>query len=172
MYHVTHHSVFAVPDLYKLLHQGCLGPPHLGRSSDSLRWLLDEWERAALASGCLFEPIDPRGRIVRLNLGPLKAAGGSALALWKIMLASPRRVPGGHARLDRLLRASVELAARGIIPLSDRELQQQAALARAAGYPPGRHSPEYLSAEKPAYRVALVRLVEERWDDLLPGARH
>ncbi len=171
-YHVTHHAAFAAADLYKLLHQACLGPAHLGRSADSLRWLLDEWESAAPTPGCLFEPIDPRGRIVRVNLRPLKDAGGSALGIWRIMLASPRESPEGRARLERLLRASAELASRGIIPFDLRELRRQAAFAKESGYPPGRHSPEYLSAEEPAYRVLPVQLVDDRWSELFPGAPH
>jgi hypothetical protein len=170
VYHLTHHPAFAVRDLYKLLHQACLGPAHLGRSSDSFRWLLDEWERTVPTPGDLLEPIDPRGRIVRLNLSPFKGARGSVLGVWRMMRACPREGREERARLERLLRASVELAARGIIPLSGRELLEQATVAREAGYPPGRHSPEYLSAERPTYRVAPLRLVEQRWDDLLPGA--
>jgi hypothetical protein len=170
-YHVTRHPTFAAADLYKLLHQACLGPAHLGRSADSLQWLLDEWERVTPAPGHIVEPIDPRGRIVRLNLRPLKDAGGSALAVWRILLACSRETSEGRARLQRLLQASAALAERGVIPLDGREVRQQAALAKESGYPPGRHSPGYLSAEEPAYRVLPVRLLDERWDDLFPSAR-
>ena len=168
---VQAHPSFGMADLYKLLHQACLGPEHLGRNADSLRWLLGEWEEVQPSEGLLLEPIDPKGRMVRVSLDSLKTHRGSVLTLWRVMLATPRETPEGRARLARYLRASVALAKRGAIHVDPKHLAEIARKAESQGYPPGRHSKAYLAAERPSYRVAPFPLLSEHWDELFPSPR-
>ncbi len=167
-YHTQEHPAFGGADLYKLLHQACLGSAHLGRSARSFHTLLKEWEDIAPSRGPLLEPICPRGLMVRLNLRPLKRVGGSVLAVWRAMVASPAENAGGRERLLKLLAASWSLARHGKLALNPACVVEQVARAKRTHCAPCSHSETYVRLERPSYRVLPQALVEERWHELFP----
>jgi hypothetical protein len=170
-YHMREHPAFGGADLYKLLHQACLGSAHLGRSAHSFHELLKEWEGIVPSSGPLLEPICPRGLMVRLNLRPLKRAGGSVLTVWRAMVASPVEYGGGRERFLRLLAASQALSRHGNLALSPASIADQMARAKQTHCAPCSHSERYVLLERPSYRVFPQGLVEEEgWQELFPTA--
>jgi hypothetical protein len=182
-WHRRRYPLLQARDIYKLVHQGVFGPGHAVASAAQARDGLAR-ELRALATECriqiadcrlqncadeeLIEPIDPRGRLVRVNLRPFlgevkgqKAKAkrqnrGRADAGWlaEALVESARRVKGNPAQMARRLSAAVRWC-RKDLPRQAAGLERMAALAREAGYPAFHHSPAYQRAYRPAYRVSL-----------------
>ncbi len=173
--HLRRHPLLRARDIYKLVHQGVFGPGHIIASAVSARRMLKE-EMAALkvrsqkskaksqSSGEeLIEPIDPGGRLVRVNLRPLTGQRRMQDVEWLVeaMVESARRVKGESRVVKRRLAAAVRWC-RGNLPAEAVELERICAQAEAAGYPAFHHSPAYARAYRPAYRVVLSDCLERR----------
>ena len=181
-WHKQRYPLLEARDVYKLVHQGVFGPGHMIASAALAKRMLEE-EMAALEArsptdeGRMpepeFEPIDPRGELVRVNLRPLlregrrmkdeggkrKDGGSGADSEWLVraLVESARRVKGEPERMRRRLSAAVRWCRKNL-PQQAAELEQLASEARDAGYPALHHSPSYSRAYRPAYRVILGRL--------------
>lgn len=168
-------------DLYKLLHQGVLGPAHAAPSpSAALAWLDDEWRAMAAvadppaAAWPLLEPIRPDSLLVRVHLRPLAALaaagpGGDAArqAAWHALAeafvrtaAAWRGDPGrlrelwAHALADRALwPAPADSAARAAFT---------AGIA-AADWPAVHHGAAFARARAPHYRVVARAGLPAAW---------
>jgi len=181
--HFRHYPLLRAPDIYKLVHQGVFGPGHMIASAAQAKRMLEK-ETAALedrSPHCptgaaaaksrgrmpesAFEPIDPKGRLVRVNLRPLlrmKAEGvgtnaeGSLDADWlaDVLVESARMVKGDPILMRRRLASAVRWC-RQNLPGQASGLERMAAQARESGYPAFHHSPAYQRAYRPAYRVVL-----------------
>jgi hypothetical protein len=111
------------------------------------------------------EPVDPDGRLVRVNLRPLVAAQckmpsaerrmQSVSWLVEAMVESARRVKGNPELMKRRVAAAVRWCRNGL-PRQAADLERLAAEAAASGYPAYHHSPTYARAYRPAYRVVLA----------------
>lgn len=151
-------------DVYKLAFQAAMGSRHAGLDSAMAAGWLDR-EIAALAEGPaepIRDTISPDGRMVRVNLRPYLAAGGSREALLRAFVGTARTFAGSVPRLRRELAEIERMAAAGEIPLPRAALHGYFERMRAQGYPAVEHSDAYASAYHPAYRVVL--------GDLLPAA--
>ncbi len=154
-------------DVYKLLYQAALGPAHAAIDQRLARLWMDREivmlrarrALAPLAGEPLLEEIDPLGQLVRVNLRPFLAAGGSAASLADAFAQTATEFSESPTRLDDYLAAAVDVIREGVNRLDPETLGQFAAEKRAADYPALHHSPEYESAHIPAYRVVLRRLV-------------
>ena len=169
-------------DIYKLVHQGVFGPGHSIASAAHARRTLRE-EMAALEvpspkskvrsqSEPEFEPIEPGGRLVRVNLRPMlgmrdeggkgKVREGRADAEWlaNALVESGRRVKGEPEQMKRRLAAAVRWCRKNL-PRQAAELERMAARAAESGYPALHHSPAYSRAYRPAYRVVLRTCVRK-----------
>ncbi|HTW92534.1 MAG TPA: hypothetical protein VMH22_12610 [bacterium] len=175
--HRRRYPLLRAQDIYKLAHQGVFGPGHIISSAGAARRSLRE-EVAALQvrspnDECRmpeprFEPLEPEGKVVRVNLRPLLARGGRMRDergrhgtggtdigwLAEALVESARRVKGDPERMRRRLAAAVRWC-RGRLPRQAAALERLAAVAAESGYPALHHSRTYARAYRPAYRVIL-----------------
>lgn len=148
-------------DLYKLVFQAAMGSRHAGLDSAMARDWLDQ-EVAGLQPGpdeAVLDTISADGRMVRVNLRPYLAAGGSRDALLRAFVATARDYQGSEAALRRDLDLAERMADDGLLPFSRADLHAYLEQMRARGYPAVEHSPAYEAAYRPAYRVVLRSLV-------------
>lgn len=151
-------------DVYKLAFQGAMGSRHAGLDSAMAAEWLDR-EIAALGDGPpepVRDTISPDGRMVRVNLRPYLAAGGSREALLEAFVRTAREYAGSVPLLRWELAEVERMAAAGEVPLAAAALHAYFDTMRAQGYPAVEHSAAYEAAYRPAYRVVL--------GDLLPPA--
>jgi hypothetical protein len=166
-------------DIYKLVHQGVFGPGHIIASAAAARRALES-ELAALevkgqkarakrqnSDEEVLEPIDPKNRLVRVNLRPWgrspcgDSPRGAAGWLAEALVESARRVKGGPEQMKRRLAAAVRWCRRNL-PRQAAELERMAAQAGESGFPAFHHSPAYKRAYRPAYRVILSDCLKPR----------
>ncbi len=152
-------------DIYKLVYQGVMGTEHAVSDSAAVlgRLALELKSVEASKSEPLFEPIHPTGLLVRVNLRPFKAAGGSAQALGTCFLQTAKFIHPSPARLGEILK-SLGKADLGNKRLSSRFRRFVSRMSRH-GYPALHHSDEYRERYKPAYRVVSSQCIEQ----LLPS---
>ncbi len=148
-------------DVYKLVFQATMGSRHAGLDSAmAAEWLTREV--AQLGPGPaepVVDTISPDGRMVRVNLRPYLAAGGSRDALLAAFLRTAREFRGSRAGLRRALGAVERLGGTRDLPLRRGALHTYFERMRTRGYPAVEHSDEYLGAYLPSYRVVLAALV-------------
>lgn len=150
-------------DVYKLAFQAAMGSRHAGLDSAMAAGWMDR-ELASLAAGPpepIRDTISSDGRMVRVNLRPYLAAGGSREALLRAFVRTAREFTGSLPRLRRELAQIERLAAAGEIPLPRSALHAYFERMRAQGYPAVEHSSGYDSAYHPAYRVVLAEFLPE-----------
>jgi hypothetical protein len=148
-------------DVYKLVFQAAMGSRHAGLDSAmAAEWLAREI--ASLPPGPeepVLDTISADGRMVRVNLRPYLAAGGSRDALLSAFVRTAREYRGSAAELRRELADVERMAGAGPIPLTRAALHESFERMRARGYPAVEHSEAYEAAYRPAYRVVLVRFL-------------
>jgi len=148
-------------DLYKLVFQAAMGSRHAGLDSAMAREWLDR-EIAGLRPGsgeAVLDTISADGRMVRVNLRPYLAAGGSPDALLRAFVGTARGFQGSEAALRWDLDVAERMADDRLLPFSRADLHAYLEQMRARGYPAVEHSPGYEAAYRPAYRVVLRALV-------------
>jgi hypothetical protein len=143
-------------DIYKLLYQGVRGPEHIISSPQAFReYLMSEWQ--ALNPGGddpLTESIRPDGTLLRLNLRPFKAAGGSLEALTAACLETARRPWGTQVELQQAWKSFVNACQTGCWrDLGMQEVESFNSWIKDIGYPPVHHSESYRNLYRPAYRL-------------------
>jgi hypothetical protein len=150
-------------DVYKLAFQAAMGSRHAGLDSAMAAEWLDR-EIASLGDGPpepIRDTISSDGRMVRVNLRPYLAAGGSREALLRAFVRTAREFAGSLPRLRRELAEIERLAAAGEIPLAREALHAYFERMRAQRFPAVEHSSGYQSAYHPAYRVVLADLLPD-----------
>ncbi|BCX02170.1 MAG: hypothetical protein KatS3mg053_0108 [Candidatus Roseilinea sp.] len=153
--HLRRYPLMQAEDVYKLLHQACLGSEHAVQDLDGVRrWMLREL--AEMGDGPddpLVDPIAPDGRIVRVHLRPYVAAGYDPAQLLDAFVHTANGYRGSHEDLQRVLDAVIALAEAGSLPLDARRLIELSRSLAAQGFPAIHHSDAYERAYRPAYRV-------------------
>jgi len=171
----------APADLYKLLHQGVMGPAHAVPSlSAALAWLDDEWRTMAatadppVAAWPLIEPIRPDSLLVRVHLRPLavlaaaepdgeaaRRAAWSALAEAFVRTAAVWH--GDSVRLRGLWARA--LADRALWPAAADSSLRAAFTAEvaAAGWPAVHHGAVFARTRAPHYRVVARAELPAAW---------
>ncbi|MBX2821957.1 MAG: hypothetical protein KTR29_19840 [Rhodothermaceae bacterium] len=150
-----------VQDWYKLLHQASMGNRHLG-VEDSLiyDYLLGEWERIGASDAePLIEYISPDSSVVRLNLRPFKAAGGTPDAVFNAMKSTWETFVPSEAQFVTYLEELQQASRRSQLDISGESLTQIIDQKREEGFPAVHHSETYESLYKPAYRVLDRRFI-------------
>jgi hypothetical protein len=182
-WHCRRYPLLRAQDIYKLVHQGVFGPGHIIASAAQARRMLEEEVAALEVKGQeakakrqssdeeLLEAIDPDGRLVRVNLGPLaatqcKVQGARSKMqdtgwLVRAMVESGWRVNGDPAQMKRRLAAAVRWCRKNL-PRQAAELERMATRAEGLGYPAFHHSPAYFRAYRPAYRVVLRTCLNQK----------
>ena len=148
-------------DWYKLFHQASMGNRHLG-VDDSLiyNYLLAEWARIdASDEEPLLEYISTDSSVVRLNLRPYKASGGTPDAVFDAMKKTWESFSPSEDQLVSYLTELQRASRQRYLDLSTEELVQFINQKKEEGFPAVHHSKEYESLYKPAYRVLERRFV-------------
>lgn len=182
-WHCRRYPLLKSWDIYKLVHQGVFGPGHVVAGAEQAkRSLKDEVERLKAEhrnrgrNEELVEPIELRGRLVRVNLRPLlqkerrvkseerrsnwgEEHRASADLLAEAMVESAARVKGDPRIMKQRLAAAVKWC-RSNLPGQAGELERLSARAERSGYPAFHHSAAYTRAYRPAYRVVLSDFVK------------
>jgi len=183
--------VLRAQDIYKLVHQGVFGPGHIIASAAAARRALEGEMTALKVEGQklrakrqnpdeeLLEPIEPGGRLVRVNLRPLAATQCKVQNArckmrdtgWLVaaMVESVRRVQGDPEQMRRRLAVAIGWC-RENLPLQAVELMKIAVETGATGFPALHHSSAYARAYRPAYRVMLVTCLNQKSAPLVPTA--
>jgi hypothetical protein len=160
---VTRYPGMQPADVYKLVFQATMGSRHAGLDSAmAAEWL--SREVAQLGPGPeepVLDTISPDGRMVRVNLRPYLAAGGSRVALLAAFVRTAREFPGSRAALRRALVSVERLAGARALPLRRGVLHAYFERMRARGYPAVEHSDGYRAAYHPSYRVVLRTFLPE-----------
>ncbi|MCS6848545.1 MAG: hypothetical protein RMN52_12640 [Anaerolineae bacterium] len=153
--HLRRYPLMQAEDVYKLLHQACLGSEHAVRDLDGVRrWLARELaEMGAGPDDPLIDPIAPDGRIVRVHLRPYVAAGHDPAQLLDAFVRTANGYRGSHDDLQRALDEAIALAEAGVVTLDARRLRELSRSLAAQGFPAIHHSDAYERAYRPAYRV-------------------
>lgn len=103
------------------------------------------------------EPLDPKSRLVRVNLRPLyEDKGRMKTDEWLVaaLVESAQRVKGDPELMRRRLAAAIGWC-RENLPLQAVKLTKIAVETGATDFPALHHSPAYERAYRPAYRVVL-----------------
>ena len=158
---LARHPEMGPEDLYKLLHQAAMGSEHAMHDTAGVRaWMVNEL--ATMGQGPaepMIDTIAPGGAIVRMNLRPWVAAGRSTDSLLAAFVATATAYPPDTARLARYLAAADTIVAGGKASFGLSAWHDLVAAKRAAGFPAGEHSPAYVAAYRPAYRIVAGALV-------------
>ncbi len=172
-------------DLYKLVHQGTLGPAHaVPADGSAVAWLQREWREAAADSAGqggsawpLFEPLRPDSQLVRVHLAPLAALvtrGVPAADQARILAAAWEQLAGAFAgtagtwpRAPDLLRAvwtraAADTALWAAWPGASAVGAFTGDVARA-GWPAVHHSEAFVRCRRPHYRVVSRALLPPAW---------
>jgi len=162
-YHLEHHPRLSVEDVYKLLYEASFGVRHI--LTDSSAALVDlEHEMASLdsipAGETLLEPISIHDDMVRVNLRPFKLLNLSPPLLVKVMFQSARETLPDTLLFNRLWNEFSALVKYGLLRLPETEVEAWDAKVEKGQTPPVHHSPEYTSANHPAYRVVRRSIFE------------
>lgn len=148
-----------IEDAYKWLYQATLGGEHAVTDDSGPRaWLDGEWGTLGPPNRRepLIEKLTPDGKLIRVNLRPLKAQGGDKGMLLAIFVESARAF-----RSDKLVfhvawrELGSVLSRKSWRSINHREWTRLDAECRKANYPAVHHSRAYEQAYHPAYRVIL-----------------
>lgn len=168
-------------DLYKLVHQGTMGPAHaVPADGSAAAWLAGEWAEMAAeppATWPLLEPLRPDSQLVRVHLAPLAALvtrDAPAAAHAQLLAAAWERLAVAFARTARdwrrepgELRAVWERAAADTALWTGRTgapaVAAFTAEAARAGWPAVHHGEAFVRARRPHYRVAARALLPPAW---------
>lgn len=153
--HLRRYPLMQAEDIYKLLHQACLGSEHAVQDLEGVRrWLARELaEMGEGPDDPLIDPISPDASIVRVHLRPYVAAGYDPAQLLDAFVRTANGYRGAHEDLQRALDAVIALAEAGSLPLDARRLIELSRSLAAQGFPAIHHSDAYERLYRPAYRV-------------------
>jgi hypothetical protein len=156
MEHITRRPGMGLRDVYKLLYQGIRGPEHIIHSPAAfIHRLEEEWDGLDPEhQDPLCESIHPDGKLLRVNLRPFKAAGGSLELLGNACLQTTQISWDSQ---DDLADAWNHLATatwegdwtRAFIE----EVESFSHWLLENNFPPVHHSDRYRRLYKPAYRL-------------------
>jgi len=157
--HLARRPAMQPRDIYKLLYQGVRGPEHLITSPQAFReYLVSEWETLnPEGDDLLRESIRPDGSLLRLNLRPFKAAGGSLEALTTACLETARRPWGTQDELQQVWECFVDACIAGSWPsVTLQQVDILTSLLQENKFPPLHHSDRYRELYQPAYRLVAA----------------
>jgi hypothetical protein len=160
--------VMGLEDAYKWLFQAVLGGEHAVGSAEGVRrWMEEEWAglEGSLTGESLAQDLRPDGSLLRLNLRPFRALGGSPDTVLAAFLRSAAGFQGRRKDFVQVwegLRRSLET--HHLSGLTTEGWDQLDRHVRQAGFPALHHSPAYEAAYRPAYRIVL----REAWLALAP----
>ena len=155
-WHFRRYPLLQARDIYKLVHQGVFGPGHLVDDEQRARQALVA-ELAEVAVRCCvqtverLEPLDPEGRLIRVNLETLRRVPDAADRVLGVLVATARSFAGDASIMARRLDEALEWCVREIPEQSG--ILAQMDEPQPDGFPALHHSLVYRTAYRPSYRV-------------------
>lgn len=143
-----------VQDLLKLVYQNEFGCGHMVTdTAHSLEMITNEVRKLSADAlvGDVFEYIG--NNLCRLNLRVLQQTTLAPETLNSFFMLTANKPMGSHHGFEAKAAELITLCENGAIPFDANEVTQALAESRISGHPPQRHSEEYRTAYKPAYRV-------------------
>ena len=149
-------------DAVKLIYQNVFGGGHLIRDPEGCRSaLLQEYESIPQDRHApLLESIG--NGLVRVMLNAIDGSGYTVGQLAEDFIRSSREHTGNLNGFLIKLEILRKVTASGAFFFTKEELDAYLAAYQAAGYPMVSHSEPYRQAYRPAYRVVLARILEEK----------
>jgi len=153
--HISRYPLSQAEDIYKLCHQASLGSEHAVKDSAAAReWLLRELsELGDPTPEQLLDEISADGAICRVHLYPYVVSGRDPEKLLEAFIQTAQNFKGSTSQLRRYMAAIVEMAQNSEIPVKAEEVKSLSDEMQAEGFPPIHHSPIYVQAYNPHYRV-------------------
>jgi hypothetical protein len=148
-----------VQDVYKLLYEGSLGVAHLlNDTAEARRSLLQECTALDTVDGGgpLIERISLDGTIVRINLRPFKRLGLSPGTLFDVMVRTALVFTPDTSDFLHGWNEFVALVRYGLLDYPRGDVETWDSRVQRGELPVVHHSPEYVRAYRPAYRVVAV----------------
>jgi len=162
MDHAAKYSPFEINDLYKLVHQAAMGPAHIFTTlSDAEAAIAVEWVDMgkAVRGEPLMEIIDPRSRLVRVNLRVYQGMGGTIMDMANMLRTSAQTYTGDSATFLLYTEYVMKLSAQGKLPFSEEQAGDFWKAMEKSGFRAVHHSKAYTEAHRPCYRVVLQELL-------------
>lgn len=163
--HVARYPKMLLADVYKLLHQRCLGNEHAVTNADhARRWLVRELDQ--LREGPaepLIDAISADGQLVRIHLRPFVRESRDVDVLVNAFVRTASLVDGSIEALERALSVVATATSQGALPFDTDEARAVSTGMAAAGFPAAHHSDVYRTAYRPAYRVVDRRFLPDAW---------
>jgi hypothetical protein len=159
--HKNLHPSACARDIYKMLHQGTMGPRHLVLQVNEARaQLWSEYEEldTEKRKEPLTEQVSVDGSVVRVNLRPFKRQGGNLNGLFECVIGSARFMIPNPSLLQTLWEGFKTLNQQ--LPRFDhREIADLDELFSKEGFVAISHSHRYHRYEQPSYRVVLLDII-------------
>jgi hypothetical protein len=160
--HLIWYPLMELPDIYKLLYQGMMGPEHLVSSPDEFSHRL-AFEFDPLVPDPLqplTEPVRPDLTLLRLNLRAYKVGGMQLDQLIPCLLETARTTAGSIDELKAAWHAFSLLCQRGHFSNFDlADVLKFSSWLEEQGFPAVHHSETYRLSYKPAYRLISHRFI-------------
>ena len=162
--HLGWYPLMELPDVYKLLYQGVMGPEHMVATQQEFsRRLIAEFEIQPLGdTHQVLEVIHPDHILFRLNLRPYKVQHSSIDSLIPAMLATTKSIVGTLDDLESVWLDFTNSCKRGdMANFPSPQLDEFSRRLKQQGYPPFHHSEAYAKEYQPAYRLIASEFLEE-----------
>ncbi len=155
--HFNRYPKMEIQDVYKLLYQGALGPEHIIDSQESfearLKKELEEMEPLA-GDIPLWENIRPDGELVRINLAPFRAKGGTEQNLATLCFWTASSFNGVRNDLIDAWNTFGRICGDNRIrKFSSENYSTYSSFLEKNNYPAVSHSEIYRNSYHPAYRL-------------------
>lgn len=164
--HKKLHPSVRVRDIYKILHQGTMGPRHLIENKGSAHTRLwEEYESLDVTerNEPLTEPVSMDGSVVRMNLRPFKRHSEDPGIVFSCLIDSAERLVPDESALRTLWKLFGVLNREEFRYFDEREVDALDEYLSTHGFMAISHSCEYRREEKPSYRVMLLDSMERVW---------
>ena len=146
-----------IEDAYKWIYQATLGAEHAIHSTEEARgWLDREWVSLGKprAAEPMTVPLRPDGALIRVNLRPYRAAGGTEEAILRAFVHGAQAY---KAQKGFFLPAwdsfGAALRRKHSLRISEDDWMAYTKKMSACGFPYADHSAAYMKAYAPSYRV-------------------
>ena len=153
--HAARYPLWALDDLYKLIHQAAVGSEHAVSDEAHARdWLTREL--AGLRPGPeepLIDPISPGSEVLRVHLRPFVRLRLEGELLLQSFIRTAREFQGSADRIVEYAETAADLARGGLLSFDGDELAKFLARMKEAGFPAVHHSPAFEAEYRPADRV-------------------
>ena len=153
--HQARYPLMEIQDVYKLVHQASMAGLHADADTLSMmRMLLYEIRmQPGLEDAPLCIPISPAGHLVRVQLRAYEMVAIDQRALSRAHVKTLTTFKNSPQRLERYWGYARSAASDGLLPFNEDEMEVFFQARAQEGHPPVDHSPRYLRAYQPAYRV-------------------